>query len=185
MEQGEKSFNEMQSVKRGFFALRNGVIADVLRRSGSPFRIIFGLNLPQIAEVATTSPHSRELAERLWANTTTRESMLLAPMLIDAEEFTIDDARRWVAEVPAREVADVLCLKLLRREPYAAELAWELQNDGRALSRYTGLRLMFNLISNHTREALDYARKAVASEDDAANLALAKSLEEECNFLLE
>ena len=179
------TFNEMQTVKRQFFALRNGIVADTYRKAGSNFRIIFGLNLPQIVEIAEQTPHSAALADSLWHNTTTRESMLLAPMLIDAEEFTIDDARRWVAEVPAREVADVLCLKLLRREPYAAELACELQNDGRALSRYTGLRLMFNLISNHTREALDYARKAISSEDDAANLALAKSLEEECDFLLE
>ena len=114
MEARETSFNEMQTVKRSFFALRNGVIADVLRHNGSPFRIIFGLNLPQIADVAAHTPRSQELAEKLWANSTTRESMLIAPMLVELDAFTLDDARRWVSDVPVREVADVLCLKLLK-----------------------------------------------------------------------
>ena len=35
--------NEMQIVKRHFFAMRNGIIADTLRRAGSPYHIIFGL----------------------------------------------------------------------------------------------------------------------------------------------
>ena len=51
-EEKEQHYGPMQTVKRRFFAMRNGVIADVLRKGGSPFRTIFGLNLPQIAEIA-------------------------------------------------------------------------------------------------------------------------------------
>ena len=65
MEATETSFNDMQTVKRAFFAMRNGVIADTLRRAGSPFKIIFGLNLPQISEIAARTPHTAGLAERL------------------------------------------------------------------------------------------------------------------------
>lgn len=185
MEERETSFNEMQTVKRSFFALRNGVIADVLRHNGSPFRIIFGLNLPQIADVAAHTPRSQELAEKLWANSTTRESMLIAPMLVEIDSFTIDDARRWVSAVPAREVADVLCLKLLKREPYALALAGELQRAGEVMSRYTGLRLMFNLLMTDTEEALEYSREVQSFETDATNLALARSLQQECEYMLE
>ncbi len=62
-------YNDMQTIKRRFFAMRNGIIADVLRRGGSPFRIIFGLNLPQIVEIAAENEASADLARRLWANT--------------------------------------------------------------------------------------------------------------------
>lgn len=185
MEEREKTFNEMQTVKRSFFALRNGVIADVLRHNGSPFRIIFGLNLPQIADVAAHTPQSQELAEKLWANSTTRESMLIAPMLVDINSFTIDDARRWVADVPAREVADVLCLKLLKREPYAFALARELQHSDAVMARYTGLRLMFNILMSDLDEALNYSREVQSFETDITNLALAKSLQQECEYMLE
>ena len=51
-------FNPLQNIKRRFFALRNGVIADTLRRAGSPFKIIFGLNLPQLAEIAAELGYS-------------------------------------------------------------------------------------------------------------------------------
>ena len=75
-------FNDMQQIKRHFFAMRNGIVADVLRKAGSPFRIIFGLTLPQITDVANATGKNAELARRLWDNKTTRCSMLLAPMIM-------------------------------------------------------------------------------------------------------
>ncbi len=39
-------------IKQRLYAMRNGVIADSLRNAGSPYRSIFGLNLPQLTEIA-------------------------------------------------------------------------------------------------------------------------------------
>lgn len=158
------TFNEMQTVKRHFFALRNGIVADTYRKAGSNFRIIFGLNLPQIVEIAEQTPRSEALAEALWHNTTTRESMLLAPMIYPREEFTHELARQWVSEVPSVEVADILCHRLLRHMPFAAALAASLADSENDLERYTGLRLMFNLVAQMPKEALDYARNEGARE---------------------
>ncbi len=185
MENVETSFNEMQTVKRHFFALRNGVIADALRRAGSPFRIIFGLNLPQIAEIAMKTPHSRELAEHLWSNTTTRESMMLAPMLVDRGGFTADDARRWIGSLTSHEVADVMCLKLLRHMPYALPLADELALADDDMRMYVGLRLVFNLVSADPKRALDYAVRSLESGSLGGNCrTVALQLADECRFLL-
>lgn len=183
MEATETSFNEMQTIKRHFFAMRNGVIADVLRKAGSPHRIIFGLNLPQIAEIAASTPHSRELAERLWANTTTRESMLIAPMLVEPAEFTEADARRWLETAPSHEVIDVLCLKLLRKCNFALGLAESLRLAENHLMRYAGLRLMFNLVGSNTDRALAYADAVLGSENEPSLLAVARSLHDECVWL--
>lgn len=185
MEAIESSFNEMQTLKRRFFAMRNGVIADVLRKAGSPHRIIFGLNLPQIAEIATSFPKSKDLAERLWTDTTTRESMLIAPMLVDNSMFDEDDARRWIATAPSREVIDVLCLKLLRHCDFALALAEYLRQSERVLDRYAGMRLMFNLVGVHTEKARAYAETVIASETDASLKNMANSLQEECQWLTE
>lgn len=185
MEKVETSFNDMQTVKRNFFAMRNGVIADALRRGGSPFRIIFGLNLPQISEIAAKWAPDTPLAERLWANTTTRESMLLAPMIVDRDVFTIEDARRWIATIPAHEVADVMCLKLLRNLDYAIELAAGLIESEHPMARYTAVRLMFNLVQKDPKGALAFAERILVSETDNACLAVARQLRDECEFLLE
>lgn len=171
----EKTYSPMQTVKRGFFAMRNGVIADTPRKGGSPFRIIFGLNLPQIVDIAAQTGTNPSLAEDLWHNTTTRESMLLAPMLVAPDAFSKADALRWIADIPTAEVADVLCHRLLRHLPFAWELAEELCDADMPFAAYTALRLAFNLVaSNPSRAAAIAAR--------FPERLLARSLAEEAAF---
>lgn len=172
------TYSPMQTVKRHFFAMRNGVISDTLRKAGSPFRVIFGLNLPQIVDIARQTGTSMELAEELWANTGTRESMLLAPMIADKATFTKADALRWIASIPTAEVADILCQRLLRAMPQAWELAEELAADTTvAMNRYTGMRLAFNLVASDPARAMELTRR----HPDAP---LASALAEEASFLL-
>lgn len=140
-------YNRIQIIKRRFFAMRNGIIADTLRKAGLDYRMIFGLNLPQVVEIADEQPHEAALAEEMWADRRTRESMLLAPMLYPRGEMSGDTARRWLAEAPTVEVADVLCLKLLRYVDGAFGLAVDAMTSDRDMTRYTALRLMFNLLT--------------------------------------
>lgn len=149
----------MQALKRDMFAMRNGVVADALRKGGCPFKIIFGVNLPQLSEIASRCRKSRLFAQEVWANSTTRESMLIAPMLMPAEEFTRDMAREWVRQAPSAEVADVLCLKLLRHMDYALELAQELICEYDLMAKYAGLRLMCNLAPKHPAIAAAIGRE--------------------------
>lgn len=182
---GQTSYNPMQTIKRHLFAMRNGVIADVLRRSGSPFKIIFGVNLPQLVEIAAETGPAEELAEQLWANTTTRESMLIAPMIFPRDKFSREKAMQWISTVPCAEVADVLCHRLLRHQDYALDLAGELVADSSRpdMERYTGLRLAFNLVGQHPARcgeiaALESARQCSLTRTVAASLA------EEARFLM-
>lgn len=137
----------MQIIKRRFFAMRNGIIADTLRKAGLDYRMIFGLNLPQIAEIAAEQPKDTEFAEELWTDRRTRESLLLAPMLYPADGMDADTAARWMNEVPNTEVADVLCLKLLRHTPGALDTAISAMTSDAPMVRYTALRLMLNLLN--------------------------------------
>lgn len=159
------NYNAMQELKRRMYAMRNGVVADTLRRNGSPFNIIFGVNLPQLTEIASSTCKNKEFAETVWRNSTTRESMLIAPMLMPVDEFTIEDAYRWINQIPAKEVADVLCLKLLRKEPYALQLAQALlTDDSNPMNYYTGARLMCNIASQHQDLAVNIGKTLVESE---------------------
>lgn len=137
----------MQVIKRRFFAMRNGIIADTLRKGGLGYHMIFGLNLPQITEIATDLPKDAELAEELWADRRTRESLLLAPMLYPAAGMDAATAARWMSEVTATEVADILCLKLLRHTPDALDTAITAMTSDTPMVRYTALRLMLNLLN--------------------------------------
>lgn len=185
IEKEDPTFGKMQNVKRRFFALRNGDIAAVLRKSGSPYRIIFGLQLPQIVEVASATGTDAEMAERLWANDSTRESRLMAPMVADRTEFSPADAKRWIASLMSVEETDILCHRLLRHLSFAPELVEEFAADGNDdMRRYLALRLARNLV--YTRPEL--ARK-VAGEELARNADMTKRLAaetlDEADFVLE
>lgn len=178
-------YSPMQQVKRRFYAMRNGIVADTLRRSGHPCRMIFGLNLPQIIDIAAETGPSAELAEELWADRRTRESLLLAPMLYPASAITPETARAWMRAVPAAEVADILCHRLLRRLPSAWDLASELATDPEPMTRYTALRLMRNIL---TRENAHLVRPVAEAELDRAEpltRPLCLNILDEITFLLE
>lgn len=153
---------QMRGVLRSLYAMRNGIVADALRRGGSPYRLIMGVNLPQLKEIAARTVPSVELAEALWARTSSREAQLIAPMLMPQGEMDHDRAIRWLAEAPCAETIDILCHTLLRKMPYAADLALELISHPGATMRYAALRLMWCTYGSHGSRY----RAAAAAEAD-------------------
>lgn len=177
-------FNDIQIIKRKFFTLRNGALADNMRRQGAPYRIIFGLNLPQLVRIASETPCNESVAQSLWENTSTRESMLLAPMIYPRECFTIDKARIWISQSPTAEVTDILCHKLLRYTDFAGQLATELAVSAGDMQRYTALRLMFNLLPSDLQQAKNYAT-AELQRNCTLTASLCRSMLDEIGFLEE
>lgn len=138
------TFNEIQTIKRRFFAFRNGIIADNLRKNGSSFRIIFGLNLPQLKEIAAEIGENVGIALQLWHNSTTRESMLLAPMIFPLDDLTDDIAGQFINTTPDAEVADILCHFLLKRADCRKFIS-DYANSENPMARYISLRLAWQL----------------------------------------
>lgn len=155
----------MQEVKRRLFAMRNGAVAEAMRKQGAPYRIIFGLNLPQISEIARDFGPDTELALRLRDNVSTRESMLLAPMLFPVGELSYGVALEWLEKSPTTEVIDVACLKLIKRMPQAEALVEELSRRSEALSRYAALRLGANLLPAGMDRLEAVARREIERRD--------------------
>lgn len=153
-------YNEMQQVKRRFFAMRNGVIADVMRKSGNGTQIVFGLNLPQIKEIAADFGHNPSLASALWSDARCRESGMLAPYLWDASDFTsVDTLVAAVDAAPSFEAIDILCLALLRSHPLVADLFDTLvERSSGDFQLYTSMRLALGRCDFEAMERL--AQKA-------------------------
>lgn len=162
---GSREFNAMQRVKRRFFAMRNGAVAQQMADyGGKKYQINFGLNLPQITAIArdflpggkefeeitsleSTAFSLAEFARKLRDNRSTRESMLIAPMLFPVAELTVVEAIDWAREATTPEVADILCLKLLRNFPLAIDIVEELlHRPSSPMDIYSALRLLLNLL---------------------------------------
>ena len=120
----------IKQIKHTFFAFRNGILADALRKQ-TPYEIVFGLQVPQIAEIARSLKPSMELADALWHDSKVRESRLLAPYLYPIEEVDLEKAIRLASEINTVEEADMLAFRLLKRLPFATSLlsAMESRDD--------------------------------------------------------
>lgn len=136
----------LQEIKKEFFAHRNGVIADVLRRAGDPHSMIMGCQLADVITIASRYERNAELAQALWDDIQHRESRMAATMLYPIEEFDMKTAINWCHSVESAEIADVLCHRLLRHLPYADKLWDHLLESNQPLERYTAWRLMLNLL---------------------------------------
>lgn len=167
------------------YAMRNGIVADTLRKGGSPFRMIFGVNLPQLSEIAAEHGHDSTLAHELWNDRACRESMLLATMLLDVNDVNIGSALEMLDQSPTIEVTDVLCHSLLRKMPDAMTVASAALNPQLSdMTRYGGVRLAWNLIPTITNELrkqieLEMSKKCPMTER------VSMALIEELNFLVE
>lgn len=132
----------MSWIRKEFFALRNGMIADTLRKGGLEQKYIFGLQLTQIKDIAvrfepTRKEETSSLAHALWNDKECREARLLACHLMPADLLTKEEAKEWAEGVATREEADILAFRLIRYLPSASELAQNLAESEDALKKYT------------------------------------------------
>lgn len=135
----------IKEIKHSFMAFRNGIVSDTLRKAGMPYNIIFGLQLPQIAEIARNNDKNLELADALWQDSGVRESRLLACYLYPLAEVNEDKAYELASSVQTIEEADILSFRLLRNLEFADSLANRLSSEDSQLISYCGKALRRNL----------------------------------------
>ena len=139
--------------RKEFFAFRNGIVADKLRKAGDPHGMIMGCLLVDLQGIAARFResiddvgHLATIASELWSDTKSRECRLVAPMLYPAPLMTMEKAIQWCETVETVEVADNLCHKLLRHTTETDILFHKLIADDHPLVKYTGYRLLLNLL---------------------------------------
>ena len=143
----------IRGIRKEFFAFRNGIVADKLRKAGDPHSMIMGCLLVDVVGIAQRARETvgdkgqlTAVASELWSDTNSRECRLAAPMLYPAEAMNLEQALQWCRNVETVEIADNLCHKLLRHTPDADALFRQLISDETPLIRYTGYRLLLNLL---------------------------------------
>ena len=132
----------IREIKKYFFAYRNGVVADALRRSGMPHTMIFGVDLPAISALADQIGHDYELAEELWNDNDVRESRILAAYVFPPEDIDLKRAQQLCDSVRTQEEANILVFRLLRRFPYIHELYCSLDAEKQAFAHIALSRVL-------------------------------------------
>ena len=96
----------LREIRKEFFAFRNGIIADKLRKAGDPHSIIMGCLLVDVIAIAQRTRESigdeeklAAIALELWGDTSSRECRLAAPMLYPIRLMTNDMAMKIVQPI--------------------------------------------------------------------------------------
>lgn len=135
---------QIREIKRQFRMAMNGIVSTSMREKGMDYKINFGLTLPLIKRIAEKYSPNAELAELLWKENI-RESKILATLLYPAQELTPEIMQRWADTIAYREIADMCCMNLFEKVPFALDKALKWISSDNEMLRYTGFQLITRL----------------------------------------
>ena len=144
----------------------NGVVSHSMRKKGLDYKLIFGVELPRLKEIAAQFESSQLLAEALWIENS-RECKILATMLYPKEQFTIEVANLWVEDITNIEMARLLSMNLLQHMSYApvASFSWIASNREfvQVVGYLTISRLLRTTDDMDERAADEFTNQAIAA----------------------
>lgn len=145
----------------------NGVMAQSLRERGLQYRLIFGIELPRLKEIAATITPDHNLAQALWKEEI-RECRILAGLLQPVETFFPEIADIWLTQMHDTEIIDFTCMNLFRRLPYASEKAFQWMAAEEVLTQYAGFRLICHLLARPGAQLNERSRDELMDQAEAA-----------------
>ncbi len=174
----------VREIKGKLRLFMNGVLSQSLREKGLKYRLIFGVELPRLREIAAGYEPNHELAQALWKEDI-RECKILAAYLQPTETFYPEIADIWMEQIHNSELADYVCMALFRRLPYASQKAFEWLASNERMTIYTGFRLMGHLFAilgtemneRSLHEFIDQAQTIMQGDDMLLKQAAQSALE--------
>lgn len=137
----------INKIKAELHAAMNGVASRAIRESGMGYKLSYGVELPRLREIAAQFSPDRRLALELWQENV-RECKMLAVMLYPSADFDADMADLWVSSLKPEQadLAGLICMDLVSRQPYAAELAFRWMADERQMYQMCGYMVLTRLL---------------------------------------
>jgi 3-methyladenine DNA glycosylase AlkD len=80
-----------------------------------------GISMPELRSLAKKIGRNHQLALALW-ETGIAEARIVAGMIADPAQFTVEQANAWVNDLNSWDVCDQLCMNLLEKLPYSLDI---------------------------------------------------------------
>ncbi len=137
----------IQTIKADLRAAMNGVTSKAIRESGMGYKLVYGVELPRLREIAAEYEPDRHLALELWQENI-RECKMLAIMLFPKEEFDSDIADLWMSSLRPEqaELAQLMVLDRLSQMSDAPEQAFRWMADDRPIYQLCGFLIIGRLL---------------------------------------
>lgn len=134
----------IQEVKQSFRLYMNGVAAQSMREKGLAYKLIWGVSIQHLQEMATEIGEDSALACQLWKEDI-RECKILATLIMPKSEMTKELAEEWLDTLTTQEMAEWLAFNLLRHLPFAKEVAEKAVESGEKLKMNCGNNILKRL----------------------------------------
>lgn len=159
----------MQLIKRDFRSLMNGTAAASLREKGLHYRLIFGVEWPQLMRLSAEIGKDHDLAQALWKEDI-RECRLLAGLIQPVETFSLELADVWIETMHYPEEAQYTVLSLFQHLPHVSEAAFQWIARSEEMYRLCGwlvlARLFMKGLPLNTRSEDEFIDQAETSLQD-------------------
>lgn len=173
-------FNPMvNEIKKELRACMNGILSARMREAGMPFRLIFGVELPRLLNIAEEFPNDVNLANQLWEQNI-RETRLLAIMLMPPEAFTQETANVWAKTMLTAEEAQIMAMMLLPKTKHAKEVCMKWLKAGEPLSSTCACLCLRHLLMQNvvfSKEEILFLVECTSQMLPTANLHLRKAIQ--------
>lgn len=121
-------------------------------RLGVPLASALGVSLPDLRTLAKKIKRNQPLANELW-QAGYHEARLLAVLIADPKQITMDQVENWLADVVSWDLCDHLCNNLLVKVPICVERIPVWAADAREFVRRAAFALLVNdVIHNGQRD---------------------------------
>lgn len=170
-------------IKKELRANMNGIASAAMRQTDD-YRVNWGIELPRVKMIANEFEPSRELAQALW-NENVRECKILACMLMPTEDFIEEICDIWVENIRTVEIAQLFCLYLVERLPYASNKAFQWMASENEMLQNCGyltlchLMRKYQLSDSSEAEFLDQASTSLNNKYAIKALQIYASLSED------
>ena len=158
------------AIRCEFRLLMNGVASQSMRQKGSSYHINWGIQLPQLKELATQYEKNGQLAIMLWKDDV-RESKIMATLLMPHDEMLPDMMEQWMQQISNMEMVEMSVVNLFQYADSAPFFAYKWMASGNELEQYAGFLLIGRLFMQHRepndrgiQEFLDQAAAAILSD---------------------
>ena len=160
---------KLQLIKRDFRSLMNGTAAASLREKGLHYRLIFGVEWPQLMRLSAEIGKDHDLAQALWKEDI-RECRLLAGLIQPVETFSLELADVWIETMHYPEEAQYTVLSLFQHLPDVSEAAFNWIARSEEMYRLCGwlvlARLFMKGLPLNTRSEDEFIDQAETSLQD-------------------
>ena len=124
--------------------LRNGDIADAMKRTGIEYKMNWGVSLVILRQMAKEFKPDHILALKLW-NKQWRETFILATLLDEPDKVNEEQMDFWTKTFENNEIAELASTHLWVKSKFAFIKALEWCRGKKHLVRFTGIHLVGRL----------------------------------------